>query len=65
MPATVKTDEAKLTFCSFCGASNQMDYIYCNENAGICEECLTIIIGIKKMRAKDVVKFMGRIPKEP
>jgi len=63
MSATVKKDEAKVVFCSFCGKSNHMVYIYCGENASICEECLNVVNQIKKMRDKDVIKFIGEIPK--
>ena len=63
MSATVKQDEAKLLFCSFCGKSSQMVYIYCGENATICDECLNIVNQIKKMRDKNVTKFIGEIPK--
>lgn len=62
MGATVKKDETKLVFCSFCGKSSQMVYIYCGESASICDECLNVVNQIKKMRDNDVIKFVGKIP---
>jgi len=62
MSATVKQDESKLVFCSFCSKSNQMIYIYCGETASICDECLNIVNQIKIMRDKNVIKFIGKIP---
>lgn len=51
-----------LVFCSFCSNTTAQAYIFCGERGNICEECVDTIIEIKKMREKNVKKFIGKLP---